>query len=66
MPKIEEEPERFLTTQEVAALWQVDDSTVKGWARRGQLESIQTPSGRYRFRESVVVASLQKSGAVKS
>ncbi|MFI0445817.1 helix-turn-helix domain-containing protein [Actinomadura sp. 6N118] len=44
----------LLTTAEVARIFRVSSSTVSGWAARGLLPYVRTPSGRLRFhREDV-------------
>jgi excisionase family DNA binding protein len=55
----EEDP--LMTPGEVAALFRVDSKTVGRWARRGQIRSIRTPSGRHLFRRSEVRAVLYPS-----
>ena len=45
---------RFLTTGQVAKLFEVSPSTVARWAREGKLPVITTPSGRRKFpRETI-------------
>jgi excisionase family DNA binding protein len=51
-------PEWLLTPAEVAALLRVHTKTVTRWANEGRLESIRTPGGHRRFRESEVLALL--------
>ena len=46
------------TPAEVAALMRVEVETVNRWARTGRLESVRTPGGKFRFRESAVRAWL--------
>lgn len=51
--------ERLLTTREVAALFRVDEKTVRRWVDAGRLTVIRTPTGRkLLFRESEVRAQL--------
>lgn len=49
---------RYLSTGEVAALFQVDDSTVMRWARTGKIPSYPLPSGLLRYVESEILALL--------
>ena len=45
---------RFLSTGQVAKLFEVSPSTVARWAREGKLPVITTPSGRRKFpRETI-------------
>jgi excisionase family DNA binding protein len=44
----------LLTPSEVASLFRVDPKTVTRWAKAGRLNSIRTPGGHRRFRESEV------------
>lgn len=53
--------ERLLTPTEVATLFRVDTKTVTRWARAGELSSIRTLGGHRRYRESEVLALLEKS-----
>jgi excisionase family DNA binding protein len=48
--------EKLLTPAEVAAIFRVDPKTISRWAVNGQLESIKTPGGHRRFRESYIRA----------
>lgn len=50
--------ERLLTPSEVAALFRVDPKTVTRWAAAGRINSIRTPGGHRRFRESEVKSLL--------
>ena len=50
--------DRLLTPGEVAALFRVDPKTVTRWAAAGRINSIRTPGGHRRFRESEVRALL--------
>lgn len=49
----------LLSPAEVAALFRVDPKTVTRWARDRKIESIRTPGGHRRFRESDVKALLR-------
>jgi excisionase family DNA binding protein len=40
---------RLLRAQDVARLFNVDSSTVRGWIKTGRLPSIRTPGGQYRI-----------------
>ncbi|GGK89492.1 BldC family transcriptional regulator [Mangrovihabitans endophyticus] len=51
--------DRLLTTREVARLFRVDPKTVGNWVTAGRLESIRTPGGHRRYRESLVHALLR-------
>jgi len=51
--------DRLLTPGEVAALFRVDPKTVTRWASAGRINSIRTPGGHRRFRESEVRALLR-------
>ena len=51
-------PDRLLTPGEVAQLFRVDPKTVTRWAAAGRINSIRTPGGHRRFRESEVRALL--------
>ncbi|MGH3159514.1 MAG: BldC family transcriptional regulator [Streptosporangiaceae bacterium] len=55
--------ERLLTPAEVASLFRVDPKTVGRWAKAGRLNSLRTPGGHRRFRESVVLDLLNASAA---
>ena len=52
------EGERLLTPAEVGAMFRVDPKTVSRWAVAGKVDSIRTPGGHHRFRESDVRALL--------
>jgi excisionase family DNA binding protein len=56
------EAERLLTPGEVAALFRVDPKTVTRWAAAGRIDSIRTPGGHRRFRESLVRSLLTGEG----
>jgi excisionase family DNA binding protein len=51
-------PEPLLTSGEVAALFKVGLKTVTRWAAAGRIDSIKTPGGHRRFRESEIRALL--------
>jgi excisionase family DNA binding protein len=51
--------ERLLTPGEVAHTFRVDPKTVIRWAKTGKLNSIRTPGGQRRYRESEVLALLE-------
>jgi excisionase family DNA binding protein len=51
--------DKLLTPGEVAALFRVDPKTVTRWAAAGRINSIRTPGGHRRFRESEVRALLR-------
>ena len=46
--------DRLLTPGEVASLFRVDPKTVTRWAAAGRINSIRTPGGHRRFRESEI------------
>jgi predicted site-specific integrase-resolvase len=48
------EPEKLLTTAEVADAFGVHLKTVGRWAQGGLLEHIRTPTGFYRFRSAYI------------
>lgn len=50
--------DRWLTPGEVAAMFRVDPKTVTRWAAAGKVNSIRTPGGHRRFRESEIKALL--------
>jgi excisionase family DNA binding protein len=56
--------ERLLTPAEVASLFRVDLKTVGRWAKAGRLDSVRTPGGHRRFRESVVNDLLNANAAL--
>jgi excisionase family DNA binding protein len=51
---IVEARDRLLTPGEVASLFRVDPKTVTRWAAAGRINSIRTPGGHRRFRESEI------------
>ncbi len=53
------EEEKLLTQGEVAARFRVASQTVARWSESGLLPFIYAPSGRRRFRESVVTELLR-------
>jgi excisionase family DNA binding protein len=55
--------ERLLTPAEIAQLFRVDPKTVTRWAAAGRINSIRTPGGHRRFKESEVRALLAGAGA---
>lgn len=57
-----DEGDPLMTPAEVAELFRVDPKTVTRWAGDGRIDSLLTPGGHRRFRESVV-RELLKSGA---
>lgn len=46
--------DKLLTPGEVAKMFRVDPKTVSRWASNGRLDSIKTPGGHFRFKESDV------------
>jgi excisionase family DNA binding protein len=55
--------DRLLTPGEVATLFRVDPKTVTRWAAAGRINSIRTPGGHRRFRESEIRELLHHNGA---
>jgi excisionase family DNA binding protein len=55
-----ESRDRLLTPGEVASLFRVDPKTVTRWAAAGRINSIRTPGGHRRFRESEIRALLRQ------
>ena len=55
--------DRLLTPGEVASLFRVDPKTVTRWAAAGRINSIRTPGGHRRFRESEIRELLRQDGA---
>jgi excisionase family DNA binding protein len=56
-----DESPRLLTTKEVAALFRVNRNTVTRWVKAGKLQTVSTPGGAHRFRESDVLALLEQN-----
>lgn len=48
----------LLTSQQVAEAFKVSVASVNRWAREGDLASIRTPGGNFRFRRKDVEAFL--------
>jgi excisionase family DNA binding protein len=57
-----ESRDRLLTPGEVASLFRVDPKTVTRWAAAGRINSIRTPGGHRRFRESEIRDLLRQDG----
>jgi excisionase family DNA binding protein len=57
-----ESRDRLLTPVEVASLFRVDPKTVTRWAAAGRINSIRTPGGHRRFRESEIRELLRQDG----
>jgi excisionase family DNA binding protein len=57
---VAESSDRLLTPAEVAVLFRVDRKTVTRWANTGLIQSIRTPGGHWRFRESDVREFLRR------
>lgn len=55
--------DRLLTPGEVASLFRVDPKTVTRWAAAGRINSIRTPGGHRRFRESEIRELLRHDGS---
>ena len=55
--------DRLLTPGEVASLFRVDPKTVTRWAAAGRINSIRTPGGHRRFRESEIRDLLRQDGS---
>lgn len=53
------EGDPLLTPGEVARIFRVDPKTVTRWAKAGRIDSVRTPGGHRRFRESDVRELLQ-------
>jgi excisionase family DNA binding protein len=45
---------RFLTTKEVAELFEVSANTISRWARDGKMPALTTPGGRRKFPREVI------------
>jgi excisionase family DNA binding protein len=52
--------ERFLTTGEVARLFDVDALTVTRWARASVITSTRTPGGHRRYRETAILETIER------
>jgi excisionase family DNA binding protein len=61
-----ESRDRLLTPGEVASLFRVDPKTVTRWAAAGRINSIRTPGGHRRFRESEIRELLRHDGSRSS
>lgn len=57
-----DEDDPLLKPGEVAVLFRVGPKTVTRWAGDGKIESVMTPGGHRRFRESVVRKLLAGGG----
>jgi excisionase family DNA binding protein len=57
------QPERLLTSAEVAEMFRVDPKTVTHWAAEGRIIYFRTPGGQYRFRESEMRELLRRGAA---
>ncbi|GAA0976173.1 hypothetical protein GCM10009551_010850 [Nocardiopsis tropica] len=55
---------RLFSTNQVAAIFQVDPTSVTRWAKRDKLPFFRTPSGHYRFREEDVRAHVDDAALV--
>lgn len=53
------EPDRLLTTRELADAFRVSYGAASKWAKAGKIASIRTPGGHRRFRESEVRGLLR-------
>ena len=60
---VESPRDRLLTPGEVASLFRVDPKTVTRWAAAGRVNSIRTPGGHRRFRESEIRELLRHDGS---
>jgi excisionase family DNA binding protein len=61
-----ESRDRLLTPGEVASLFRVDPKTVTRWAAAGRINSIRTPGGHRRFRESEIRELLRQDGSARA
>lgn len=52
--------DRLLTPSEVASMFRVDPKTVTRWAKAKKIQSIITPGGHRRFKESQVRKLLEE------
>lgn len=57
-----EENTNFLTTRQLARMWQVSEATVKRWADAGHLHPTRTPGGHRRFALSEVLRFQNEQG----
>jgi excisionase family DNA binding protein len=57
------DPERLLSSGEVAEVFRVTDNAVRRWSDAGQLPFIRTPGGTRRFRARDVLAVIDKQPA---
>jgi len=55
-----------ITTREVADIARVDTSTVRRWADSGELPSVKTPGGHYRFDRSAILARFSPSASASN
>jgi excisionase family DNA binding protein len=53
--------DRLLPPREVAEMFGVDPKTVVKWADAGKIPCIRTPGGHRRFRESAVLALINRA-----
>lgn len=56
--------EPWLTATDVARLFKVHQTSVSRWVYEGRLDAARTPGGQLRFRESDVIALLEKCGMI--
>lgn len=61
MTTTETDPNRLLTSGEVAEMFRVDPKTVSRWAAAGRIPSIRTPGGHRRYPEHPI--RLLREGA---
>ena len=52
----------FMKRREVAALFNVNPSTVDRWAETGRIPSMVTPGGQRRYRRAEIVAFAADNG----
>lgn len=55
-----DEDDELLTPGQVADIFKVTPKTVTRWAQRGKIESVSTPGGHKRFRQSEVDRFLKE------
>ncbi len=53
--------DRFLTTTEVALLFEVSERTVRVWAKRNRISRMYTPGGRWKFPALETLLVYEKS-----